>query len=161
MLSVLVPTLNEQRNIVACLESVAWADDVVVVDSGSQDGTRELARRCGARVLDFQWNGRPPRKKNWALEHVAWKNEWLLILDADERVTPALAAEIKRVLIQPQANGYFINRRFMFLGRWIRHCGYFPSWNLRLFRHRQGRYENLGAGGTSSGDNEIHEHLLL
>lgn len=161
MLSVLIPTLNEQRNIVDCLNSVAWADELVVVDSGSRDGTRELASRCGALVLDFQWNGRLPRKKNWAMEHVDWKNEWLLILDADERVTPALASEIKHVLTQPEANGYFINRRFMFLGRWIRHCGYFPSWNLRLFRHAKGRYENLGEGGTSSGDNEVHEHLVL
>ena len=161
MLSVLIPTLNEGRNIVACLQSVTWADEVVVVDSGSSDGTQELARRCGARVVDFNWNGRAPKKKNWALENVRWNNEWLLILDADERVTPMLAEEIKEALIQPEADGYFINRRFMFLGKWIRYCGYSPSWNLRLFRHQKGRYETLHSSDTGSGDNEVHEHLVL
>jgi glycosyltransferase involved in cell wall biosynthesis len=161
MLSVLIPTLNEGRNILACLQSVGWAEEVVVVDSGSSDGTQELARRCGAQLVDFRWNGRAPKKKNWALENVRWKNEWLLILDADERVTPALAEEIQQALTQPRADGYFINRRFMFLGKWIRHCGYYPSWNLRLFRHQKGRYETLHSGETGSGDNEVHEHLVL
>jgi glycosyltransferase involved in cell wall biosynthesis len=161
MLSVLVPTLNERSNIEDCLRSVAWADEVVVVDSGSSDGTRELVRRCSARLVDFSWNGHLPKKKNWALENVSWKNEWVLILDADERVTPDLAFEIKEVLKNPTADGYFINRRFMFMGKWIQHCGYYPSWNLRLFGHRQGRYENLHPGDTRSGDNEVHEHLVL
>jgi hypothetical protein len=84
-----------------------------------------------------------------------------LILDADERITPELTEEIQAALRQPAADGYFINRRFMFLGRWIKHCGYYPSWNLRLFRHRQGRYERLHGGDTGSGDNEVHEHVVL
>jgi glycosyltransferase involved in cell wall biosynthesis len=161
MLSVLIPTFNERRNISDCLRSVRWADEIVVVDSGSIDGSRELALRGGARVVDFKWNTRFPKKKNWALEHLSWKNEWLLILDADERISPELAEEIKEVLKNPRADGYFINRRFIFLGKWIRHCGYYPSWNLRLFRHEKGRYENLHNGDTRSGDNEVHEHLVL
>jgi glycosyltransferase involved in cell wall biosynthesis len=161
MLSVLIPALNERVNLVDCLHSVCWADELVVVDSGSTDGTRELACRNGARVVEFNWNGRLPKKKNWALENVAWKNEWVLILDADERITPALAAEIQTVLKDPAADGYFINRRFVFMGKWIQHCGYYPSWNLRLFRHRQARYEMLHPGNTCSGDNEVHEHLIL
>lgn len=161
MLSVLIPTLNERRNILDCLQSVAWADELVVVDSGSTDGTQALAETCGARVVDFHWNGRAPKKKNWCLEHLRWSNEWLLIVDADERVTPELAQEIQNVLAQPAADGYFINRRFMFLGKWIRHCGYYPSWNLRLFRAERGRYETPHPGDTGSGDNEVHEHLVL
>jgi glycosyltransferase involved in cell wall biosynthesis len=161
MLSVLVPTLNERANLSDCLRSVCWADEIVVVDSGSADGTRELARHCSARLVDFNWNRTLPKKKNWALENVEWKNEWVLILDADERITPDLASEIKETLKSPTADGYFINRRFMFMGKWIRHSGYYPSWNLRLFRHRKGRYENLHSGDTHSGDNEIHEHLVL
>lgn len=161
MLSVLIPTLNEQRNLADCLRSVAWADELVLVDSGSTDGTQEIARRAGARLVDFKWNGRFPKKKNWALEHVPWKNEWLLILDADERITPELGEEIRAELKQPRADGYFINRRFMFLGRWIKHCGYYPSWNLRLFRHAKGRYETIRMGDTGSGDNEVHEHVVL
>ena len=161
MLSVLIPALNEHRNIADCLRSVRWADEVVVVDSGSTDGTCELARSEGARVVNFKWNGQLPKKKNWALEFVEWKHEWVLILDADERITPELAHEIKGVITKHGADGYFINRRFMFLGKWLRHCGYYPSWNLRLFRHAKGRYENLCLSDTGSGDNEIHEHLLL
>ena len=159
--SVLIPTLNEGSNIADCLASVAWSDDIVVVDSGSRDGTSELARGQGARVVDFQWNGRFPKKKNWAIENVDWKHDWLLILDADERITPELAREIHETAASVDVDGYFINRRFMFMGQWIRHCGYYPSWNLRLFRHRMGRYEKLHSGDTGSGDNEVHEHAVL
>jgi glycosyltransferase involved in cell wall biosynthesis len=160
-ISVLVPTLNEQRNIADCLGSVSWSDDVVVVDSGSREGTLDAARARGARIVDFKWNGQFPKKKNWALENVPWKNEWLLILDADERITPELAEEIQTTVLHPAADGYFINRCFMFMGQWIKHCGYYPSWNLRLFRHRLGRYEKLHGGDTGSGDNEVHEHVVL
>jgi len=160
-ISVLVPVRNEKANIIGCLDSVRWADDIVVVDSGSTDGTVELAKSRGATVAQFQWNGKFPKKKNWALENVPWKHEWILILDADERITPELAAEMQQELQQPRADGYFINRRFMFLGKWIRHCGYYPSWNLRLFRHRRGRYETVQTSGTLSGDNEVHEHVII
>lgn len=159
--SVLIPTLNEERNLADCLASVAWSDDVVVVDSGSRDRTCEIARAAGARVVDFKWNGQFPKKKNWALENVAWKHDWVLILDADERITPELAAEIQSELKQPKADGYFINRRFIFLDQWIRHCGYYPSWNLRLLKHRAARYERLHSSDTGSGDNEVHEHPEL
>ncbi|HEY6008459.1 MAG TPA: glycosyltransferase family 2 protein [Geobacteraceae bacterium] len=159
--SVLIPTLNEVRNIAACLESVRWADEVVVVDSGSRDGTVERARELGARVVPFDWKGRLPKKKNWALANVAWRNDWVLVLDADERVTPELAEEVQSELQRPRADGYFINRRFVFLGKWIRHCGYYPSWNMRLFRHRLGRYESVEVGDAGSGDNEVHEHVVL
>ena len=161
MLSVLIPVRNEKANIVACLQSVRWADEIVVVDSGSTDGTIELAQGTGATVVQFQWNGKFPKKKNWALENIPWRNEWVLILDADERITPELAAEIQQELKNPRADGYFINRRFIFLGKWIRHCGYYPSWNLRLFRHAKGRYEQMHGGDTASGDNEVHEHIVM
>lgn len=159
--SVLIPTKNEKINIAACIESVRWADEIVVVDSGSTDGTIALAEKSGASVVPFAWNGKFPKKKNWALAHVPWKNEWVLILDADERIRPELAAEIQAKLQNPQADGYFINRRFIFLGQWIRHCGYYPSWNLRLFRHQQGRYEEVQTSDTTAGDNEVHEHVVL
>jgi glycosyltransferase involved in cell wall biosynthesis len=112
-------------------------------------------------VVDFKWNGQFPKKKNWALENVPWKNEWVLILDADERIAPELADEILAEIKSPRADGYFLNRRFMFLGKWIKHCGYYPSWNLRLFLQRKGRYEKLHTGDTRSGDNEVHEHVVL
>jgi glycosyltransferase involved in cell wall biosynthesis len=161
MISVLIPTCNEASNILDCLRSVAWANEIVVVDSRSTDDTRAIASGFGARVVDFAWDGRWPKKKNWALENIAWRNEWLLILDADERITASLAREIRAATVVSPLDGYFINRRFLFMGRWIRHCGYYPSWNLRLFRHAAGRYEKLLTSDTGSGDNEIHEHLIV
>jgi len=162
MISVIIPTLNEARNIADCVASVSWASEIVVVDSGSTDGTQELARDRGARIEGFTWNGHlPKKKKNWALENVRWGNEWVLILDADERVSPELAMEIQQVVQRPGVDGYFINRKFFFMGKWIRRCGYYTRWNLRLFRHRLGRYEVLVEGDSGCGDNEVHEHLVL
>lgn len=161
-ISILIPAKNERANLRACLESCRFAAEVVVVDSGSTDGTREIAEELGARVVDFRWDGQLPKKKNWALANIPWRHEWVFILDADERITPELAAELQRTVAQPGADGYYVNRRFWFLDGWLLHCGYYPSWNLRFFRHRLGRYEQLpGVGDTSSGDNEVHEHVIL
>jgi glycosyltransferase involved in cell wall biosynthesis len=160
--SVLIPVKNEQAHIAACLASVSWADEVVVIDSQSQDQTQELARSLGARIVQFQYTPGGPKKKNWALDNLDLRNDWVLILDADERITPALAAEIRSTLGQPGREvGYYLNRRFYFLNGWIRHCGYYPSWNLRLFRRTKGRYESFPGIDTASGDNEVHEHILL
>ena len=161
-ISILIPAKNERDNLRACLESCRFADEVVVVDSGSTDETPAIAREFGARVVDFKWDGRLPKKKNWALANVPWRHEWVFILDADERITPALAEELRRIIVAPDCDGYYVNRRFWFLDGWLLHCGYYPSWNLRFFRHRLGRYEQFaGVGDTSSGDNEVHEHVIL
>lgn len=161
-ISVLIPVKNEAANLRACLASVAWSDDVVVVDSGSTDGTAELARAAGARVVDFKWNGEFPKKKNWALANVAWKHDWVFIIDADERATPGLTAAMEAALREDRYQGYYVNRRFWFLDGWLNHCGYYPSWNLRFFRHRLGRYERVAvSAATDSGDNEVHEHVEL
>jgi len=103
-----------------------------------------------------------PKKKNWALEHLPFRHEWVLILDADEVMPPGSGPEIADVVGQDGRGhaGYWINRRFMFMGRWLRHA-YSPNWNLRLFKHRLGRYERLVQGATQSGDNEVHEHIIV
>ncbi len=161
-ISVLIPAKNEAANLAACIASVAWCDDIVVVDSGSTDGTPDIARRAGARVIDFKWDGRFPRKKNWALANVPWNNDWVFIIDADERATPELAAAMRAAIGQSQHQGFYVNRRFWFLDGWLNHCGYYPSWNLRFFRHALGRYEQPAGGAASgSGDNEVHEHVEL
>jgi glycosyltransferase involved in cell wall biosynthesis len=161
-LSVLVPVKNEAANLSDCLASVSFAQEIVVVDSASTDATQAIAEAAGARVVQFVWNGKLPRKKNWALENVSWQHEWVLIIDADERITPKLEAEIREAIRRPDVDGFYLNRRFWFLDGWINHCGYFPSWNLRLFRHRLGRYEQIEiADNIPSGDNEVHEHVLL
>ncbi|MFW6059909.1 MAG: glycosyltransferase family 2 protein [Phycisphaeraceae bacterium] len=164
--SVLVPTLREAANIGACLRHLSWAEQIVVVDSHSTDMTGPIAQAFGAELYQFTLSPAGwPKKRNWALAHVPWRHEWVLVMDADEHVTPALAREIEAVVTRESddgCTGYWVNRRFMFLGRWIRHCGYYPSWNLRLFKHRVGRYERIGElHDTDSGDNEIHEHVVL
>ncbi len=160
--SILIPAKNEIKNIRECIESVGFSNDIVVIDSHSSDGTIEEAESLGARVVQFDWDGKFPKKKNWALENVEWKNEWVLILDADERITKPQAREIRRAIRNDQFDGYYINRKFMFMGGWLRFCGYYPSWNLRLFKHELGRYERLDVSGdTGSGDNEVHEHVII
>ena len=155
---------NEAANLAACLASVAFCDEVVVIDSGSTDATPAIAAEAGARLVDFKWNGQFPKKKNWALANVAWKHDWVFIIDADERATPELARAMIAIASSPSAShdGYYVNRRFWFLDGWLNHCGYFPSWNIRFFRHRLGRYELPAAtAATGSGDNEVHEHVVL
>ena len=159
-ISILIPTKNEAGNIHACLDSCRFAREVVVIDSGSSDGTAQLAQELGATVINFEWNGKFPKKKNWALAHVPWRHEWVFILDADERITRELADELRRTVSTPGADGYYVNRRFWFLDGWLMHSGYYPSWNLRLFRHRLGRFEQIaGLDDSNSGDNEVHEHV--
>ena len=156
--SVVLPVLNEERNLRAALASVAWADEVVVVDSGSTDATAEIARAAGAAVVEFAYPGHGPKKKAWALDHLELRNEWVLLLDADERVTDALRAEIQAAIESGAADGYYVDREFVFMGRSLR-C-FRPNWNLRLFRRGRGRMEDLGLHELEgTGDNEIHEHV--
>jgi glycosyltransferase involved in cell wall biosynthesis len=160
--SVLIPARNEQENLPACLESVARADEVFVVDSQSGDRSCEIAENYGANVVQFHFNGRWPKKKNWSLENVPFRNEWVLIVDCDERITPELWDEIEQSIENAEFDGYYLNRRVFFLGKWIRHGGKYPDWNLRLFRHAKGRYENLNTEEIqNTGDNEVHEHVIL
>jgi glycosyltransferase involved in cell wall biosynthesis len=159
--SVLIPVKNEETNIAGCLQSVHWADERVVVDSGSQDRTIEIASEMGASIVNFVWKRGDLKKKNWALANYTFRNEWILILDADERITGPLALEIATAIQNPAYDGYYLNRRFFFMGRWIRHAGYFPSWNLRLFRRGKARYEVVPDYSRWTGDNEVHEHMLL
>jgi glycosyltransferase involved in cell wall biosynthesis len=161
-LSVIVPVKNEAGNLKRCLSALDWADEVFVVDSQSTDETEQVAAAFGARVVQFVFNGTYPKKKNWALDRLPFRNEWVLIVDADEVVLPALAQEIARRTATDEADGYYLNSRYYFLGRRIRHCGYSECWNLRLFKHRLGRYERMpDATGGRSGDNEAHEQVEL
>jgi glycosyltransferase involved in cell wall biosynthesis len=160
--SVLIPAKNEEENLPACLASLARADEVFVVDSQSCDRSIEISEKCGAQVIQFKFNGYWPKKKNWSLENLKFRNEWVLIVDCDERITPELWDEIAIAIQNPDYNGYYLNRKVFFLGTWIRHGGKYPDWNLRLFRHEKGRYENLNTEAIpNTGDNEVHEHVIL
>ena len=160
--SVLIPIKNEAANLPRCLASVAWAAEIFVVDSQSTDGSQQIAERHGAKVVQFEFNGTWPKKKNWALENLPFAHEWVFILDADEVMPPEAEAEFRAIVcdVQHATAGYWINRRFMFMGKWLRHA-YYPNWNLRLFKHRLGRHEKLTDVDTQSGDNEVHEHVVV
>jgi glycosyltransferase involved in cell wall biosynthesis len=160
--SILIPIKNEAGNLPRCLEAIRWADEIVVVDSQSTDGSQGIAESFGALVVQFQFNGTWPKKKNWALEHLSFKHEWVFILDADEVLPPEAEQEFREIVTRGEnsVTGYWINRRFMFMGKWLRHA-YYPNWNLRLFRHRLGRFEKLTEAVTNSGDNEVHEHVIV
>lgn len=163
--TILVPIKNEEANLKRCLESVQWADEIFVVDSYSTDRSSEIAESLGAKVVQFDFSGVWPKKKNWALENLPFANEWVFILDADEVLPEEAETEFRNIVTAPMnpdsdAAGYWINRRCMFMNKWLKHA-YYPNWNVRLFQHRTGRYEQLINEATASGDNEVHEHLIV
>jgi len=148
-LTVIVPTYNEEEMIRDCLQSVLFADEILVVDSFSTDRTLEIARELGARLIQREFDY-PADQKNWAIPQAA--HEWILLLDADERATPALCEEIEGILqAEPRADGYWIRRVNYFLGRPIRHCGWGTDRVIRLFRRDVSRYK----------DRRVHEEIDL
>jgi glycosyltransferase involved in cell wall biosynthesis len=159
-ITVIIPTRNEEENLPGALASVRWADQILVVDSHSSDRNELIAKEAAAEVVQFDYSGHGPKKKNWALQHLELRNEWVLLLDADERVTPELRREIEAAIGNGSTEGYCLDREFLFMGRSL-HC-FRPNWNLRLFKHRLGRFEDLGLNDLpGTGDNEIHEHVVL
>lgn len=153
-IDVLILAKNEERNLPWSLASVApWARRVFVVDSGSTDRTSEIAESWGATVVRKEWLGYS-KQKNWALDTLPFESPWILILDADEAVLPELRDELRAIAERPidgvAEAGFYVNRYFIFLGKRIRHCGYYPSWNLRFFKRGKARYE----------EREVHEHML-
>lgn len=137
-LSAVVVTLNEEARLRACLESVAWADETIVVDAESQDKTVQIAREFTDRVIVRPWPGFAAQK-NFALAEATC--DWILSLDADEEVSPELRDEIRAVLAGGGgADGYRVPRRNIFWGRWMKHGGLYPDWQLRLFRRGRGRF---------------------
>ena len=152
-ITALIPTFNEEANLPDCLASVAWADEVFVVDSFSRDATPEIARRAGARLAQHEYVN-SATQKNWAIPQAT--HGWVLVVDADERVTPELRAEIERVLAADAAgndvsDGYRISRLNHFLGRRVRYCGWQNDSCLRLFRRDKGRYQ----------DREVHADVII
>lgn len=157
--SVVLPVRNEERNLPAALESVRWAREVFVVDSQSTDQTAKIAQDAGALVVQFDYQGHGPRKKSWALSHLPIAEEWVLLLDADERVPPGLRDDIREAIEHGAADAYYVDREFVFMGRSLR-C-FRPNWNLRLFRNGRAHVEDLGLFDLpGTGDNEIHEHIV-
>ena len=144
-------TFNEAEHIRAACESVAWADEIVVVDSESTDATREIAERCGARVIINPWPGFSAQKQ-FAVDSAS--HDWIFSLDADERVSPELKQSIIALRGQDQstrADGYRVARRAFYMGRWIRGGGWYPDYQLRFFNRNRGHWR----------ERLIHESVLM
>jgi glycosyltransferase involved in cell wall biosynthesis len=152
-ISIIILTYNEEVNLTKCLESILnLSDDVIVVDSYSTDKTLDIAKKYGARVMQHEFKNQATQF-NWALDNIEIKHEWILRLDADEVITKELEKEIVETLprVADDISGFYIKRKVYFMGRWIKHGAYYPTWILRLFRKGRARSE----------EREMDEHIIL
>lgn len=152
-ITTIILTYNEEVNIEKCLKSIGeWVNEILVVDSYSTDRTKEIAQRHGAKVYEHPFKNQADQF-NWALDTLEIKNEWILRLDADEEMTRELWEEISEVLpkINKETTGFLMKRRVYFMGRWMRHGGYYPTWFVRLFKKNKGRSE----------EREVDEHIVI
>ena len=145
-ISVLIITLNEEINIRRCLDSVKWADEIIVIDSESSDQTVKIAKKYTKKIFVRKWEGFAATK-NFGIQQT--NGEWLLCMDADEELTAEAAEEIRKVISSPEADGYYIPRKANFLGRWIYHSGWYPGYVLRLIRKKYAHFQ----------ETQVHECL--
>lgn len=148
--TVVITTKDEELHVGRCLNSALPLGRVVVVDAGSEDATVEIARAHGAEVIDHHWEGYSAQK-NWALENLSIKTEWVLFLDADEYLTQRLRNEIEAATRSESIDGFYIARENIILGRRLRHAWWYPDYQMRLFRPTKGRYESR----------LVHEHAVI
>ncbi len=160
-LTIAIPARNEERNLSVCLQAIGadFASRVVVIDSASSDATASLARSHGAEVIEFHWDGHFPKKRNWFLRHHTPSTEWVLFLDADEILTPAVQREIAAALPGSSHQGFLLSYTNYFLGR--RLSGGYPLRKLALFRVGEVEYERIEEDHWSACDMEVHEHPLV
>lgn len=161
-ISVLIPVKNEEKNLQLCLNAIQdWADEILVVDSASTDRTIEIAQGAGATVIQFFYSGGWPKKRQWALETFPFRNEWILLLDADEILLPEIKSEIEVAIKNTKINGYTLLLQMEFLGKKLKYS--YPGLRkLSLFRFGKGRYEKrLEQQDKSMADIEIHEHVVV
>ena len=160
-LSVIIPVRNEAHNLRRCLESLHSVGEIYVIDSQSTDDTAAIARSHGAKVIQFHYAGGWPKKRQWAMDTLSLAYGWILLLDADEVLTPELAEEIQKAIQDPHMDGFYIALQMHFLGRQLRHSAA-SFWKLSLFRKGLGRYEcRLQHQDTSMADMEVHEHVVV
>lgn len=156
--SVMIFTLNEEIHLPSCLDALDWADDVIVVDSFSTDLTENICRERGVRFFQNRFEGFGTQR-NWALDNTAPRHEWILILDADERVTPELAFELKAIAESGLAGvgAFRVRRRFYIWGRWLRHSSLYPTWVVRFIHRERVRYIDRGHAETQEVQGEIRD----
>src|SRR5580704_2646550 len=159
--SVVVAARNEEKNLPRCLDALRDVGEVWVIDSQSTDATPEIARTFGAKVVQFHYQGGWPKKRQWAMETLSFGFDWILLVDADEVLTPQLAQEIRTAIRASEVDGYYVSLRMHFLGRVLRH-GDASFWKLALFRRGKGSYEcRLRSQDASMADMEVHEHIVV
>lgn len=157
--TVVVPILNEAANLPACLDALARFDDIIVIDSGSTDGSAELVRERGHQLLQFDWDGRFPKKRNWYLINHKPRYKWVLFLDADEVVTPDFVRELENEIASTSAVGFWLRYTNYFQGQALRYG--VQQRKLALLRHGAGLYERIDEARWSELDMEVHEHPQL
>lgn len=157
--TVAIPVRNEEASLPACLERLSRFAEIVVIDSASTDRTREIANNFGARIIDFKWDGKYPKKRNWFLLNAPPTQPWVLFLDADEFIDDAFCDAVARALSQDDRDGYWITYTNHFLGRPLRYG--LAQRKLALFRTGRALYERIDEDSWSSLDMEIHEHPIL
>lgn len=160
-LTIVIPVKNEAQHLEACLDSIGkdFAKHIVVVDSESTDNTPKIAREWGAAVVDFQWDGHFPKKRNWFLRNHTPSTEWVFFLDADEHLTPAFKKELTDELPGSNFSGYWLRYTIYFLGKELKY-GY-PLKKLALFKVGAGEYERIDENAWSQLDMEVHEHPMI
>lgn len=157
--TVVVPVRNEEANLAACLQRLTPFDEVIVVDSASTDATCQIAVDHGAFVIQFQWDGRFPKKRNWLLLNHRLRNDWVLFLDADELVTQEFCSEVSAVIAQDRFNAFWLRYTNYFLGRPLKYGD--PQRKLAIFRVGSGLYERIDEDAWSGLDMEVHEHPVI
>ena len=160
-LTIVIPVRNEEENIKGCLAAIGegLAESIVVVDSQSTDNTKQIAIMAGAEVVDFSWDGRFPKKRNWYLRNHTPKTKWVMFLDADEYLTAEFKDELEVALSNDEVAGYWLKYTIYFLGQKLR--GGYPLDKLALFKVGAGEYERIDEDRWSKMDMEIHEHPIL
>lgn len=159
LLTVIIPVYNEEKNLAACLECIKELAHKVVVDSGSTDRTCEIAREYGCQVMEFKWNGHPPKKRTWAMQNCGVKTPWVLFLDADERVTEAFKKELAEVLPTTKHDKFWCNFDSWFMGRILKHGD--PFRKDYLIRYGKGGFEQIEENNWSKLPIEMHEHIIV
>ena len=159
LLTIAVPVKNEEKNLPECLENIKAFKHVIVVDSGSTDGTLDIAAKFGREVVQFKWNGEFPKKRNWLLRNYKFKTPWVMFLDADERLSPEFCEELGRMLTSTKCNAFICFYDNWFMGRMLKHGDAMRK--TAVLRIGQGEYEKIDEHGWSNLDMEIHEHLQV
>ena len=158
-LTIVIPVKNESKNLPMCLAALDGIENIVILDSSSTDDTVEIAKAAGAQVLQFEWDGHYPKKRNWYLINHAPQTDWVMFLDADEVLSPEFLAELKPALANEAMAGYWLHYTNYFLGKELKHG--VVQRKLALFRVGSGLYEKIDEAGWSLLDMEIHEHPVI